>query len=434
MRVDGLRIRWLLLAGLLLAPLACSRDNDILLTIRNLPMRTASLSLSSTLNGTSGLPAMVTAPLDRVGVHIPADKAGRLELILLALDSDGCIQATGNLGTDLPTGRTDRELSLTAQSPRRCGALSPCAADTICKFPRVVNVGLKGIWANSPSDVWAVGDESIALHYDGMTWQKSSIPDDNGGVPKTDLKAVWASGPSDVWAVGTLGRAFHYDGQGFRQTPTNVQAVSNLNAVWGLHENDVWAVGGDPTKVNTQDVVHWTGQSWQSVNTGLLGNLFGVWAGAPNHVYACGTVAQPSQKGQLIHFNGQKWEGIDPQTSSELHAIWGTLENRIFMVGVSGAIVYRDETSQVIGHDSMGTTTAFLRGVFGNENAVYTVGSNAGSFNLIRGTKSPSGDTFLFKSVDTNASENLNSVFVGKNGIGWVSGDNGFLGYFDTRP
>jgi hypothetical protein len=116
-----------------------------------------------------------------------------------------------------------------------------------------VNVGmlpetLNAVWG-AGNHVWAVG--SVVLHFDGMTWTL-----ENTGASGTYFNGVWASGPDDVWIVGVDGAARHYDGSRW----TDLTAGANtLMAVWGRTSNDVWAVGVNGT------ILHWNGAGWMPV-------------------------------------------------------------------------------------------------------------------------------------------------------------------------
>jgi hypothetical protein len=62
---------------------------------------------------------------------------------------------------------------------------------------------LHAISADSPRDVWAVGDDghghAIALRYNGAAWSSVALP--AAGASDT-LQGVKAFGPADAWAVG----------------------------------------------------------------------------------------------------------------------------------------------------------------------------------------------------------------------------------------
>lgn len=98
---------------------------------------------------------------------------------------------------------------------------------------------LHGVHGVSASDVWAVGDSGLALHYDGAKW----APVDTA-VPSA-LNAVWAAASNDVWLVGEAGTVLHWNGVGLTKiaSPTS----STLKFVWGLGPRDVWLSTGSST-------------------------------------------------------------------------------------------------------------------------------------------------------------------------------------------
>jgi hypothetical protein len=64
-----------------------------------------------------------------------------------------------------------------------------------------VTSDLYGIFGFGPNDIWAVGDASTVLHWDGASWSKVATPFD-GATDKPRLLSVWGSSPGDVWIAG----------------------------------------------------------------------------------------------------------------------------------------------------------------------------------------------------------------------------------------
>ena len=77
------------------------------------------------------------------------------------------------------------------------GALS-CTITAADRSPMSLGVSnsLYGVWGSSSSDVFAVGNFGIILHYDGSSW--SGMAD---GISNS-LHGVWGEFSSDVFAVG----------------------------------------------------------------------------------------------------------------------------------------------------------------------------------------------------------------------------------------
>ncbi len=76
--------------------------------------------------------------------------------------------------------------------------------------PSPVSTDLKTLFGFGPNDIWAVGDESTVIHWDGTSWTKLSTPFDEAE-DKPNLVAVWGSSPDDVWIVGD-GTMLHFQG------------------------------------------------------------------------------------------------------------------------------------------------------------------------------------------------------------------------------
>jgi hypothetical protein len=98
------------------------------------------------------------------------------------------------------------------------------------------------IWAISPNDVWAVGDdmeEACVVHYDGSRWQRT-VPV-TSAVTTYGLVDVWGSSSRDVYAINQQG-LYHYDGTAWSKLSdvggTHVWGTSRQN-VFILRENEV---------------------------------------------------------------------------------------------------------------------------------------------------------------------------------------------------
>jgi hypothetical protein len=68
-------------------------------------------------------------------------------------------------------------------------------------------VSLSKIWGSSPTDIYVVGSENTALHYDTNSWTKMVI-----GIPGEDFQDIWGFSGSDIFVIGNKGGILHYDG------------------------------------------------------------------------------------------------------------------------------------------------------------------------------------------------------------------------------
>jgi hypothetical protein len=58
------------------------------------------------------------------------------------------------------------------------------------------------------------------------------------------LRGVWALSTSNAWAVGGAGRILHWDGEALTVVPSGTG--NTLYGIWGFSAAEVWAVGNGP--------------------------------------------------------------------------------------------------------------------------------------------------------------------------------------------
>ena len=99
--------------------------------------------------------------------------------------------------------------------------------------------GYAGVWSLESNDVWVVGQtpaqEAVVVHYDGAGWSRAEPL----GPGSFGLADVWGSSPSDVYAVG-YETVLHYDGSSW----TKLSDVGG-NRVWGVSREDVFILQPD---------------------------------------------------------------------------------------------------------------------------------------------------------------------------------------------
>jgi hypothetical protein len=96
---------------------------------------------------------------------------------------------------------------------------------------------LFGIWGDSDTDVFAVGEQGASYRYDGKTWQGLQT-----GISST-LRAVGGGSPHDVYAVGEYGAIIYYDGVTWAGMDSGTEQT--LYGVWGSTGGGVFVVGED---------------------------------------------------------------------------------------------------------------------------------------------------------------------------------------------
>lgn len=56
-----------------------------------------------------------------------------------------------------------------------------------------------GLWVESSTSVWALSDNMVAWHWDGIGWNSENLPGDNGGL------RLFETPTGDLWATGDMG-------------------------------------------------------------------------------------------------------------------------------------------------------------------------------------------------------------------------------------
>ncbi|MHC4601321.1 MAG: fibronectin type III domain-containing protein, partial [Planctomycetota bacterium] len=160
-----------------------------------------------------------------------------------------------------------------SNSPSATGSSPAPAWNKVYPVP-VGNENLRGVWAATASDVFAVGDNGYILYYNGSVWIEMPSP------TTQNLNDVWGTAVTDVWAVGAAGTILHFNGNAWSSV-TNVTSVV-LNGVHGSSASDVFVVGA------FGNIFHYDGNAWSVMTSGVTYPLSGVYAAASNDVYAVG--------------------------------------------------------------------------------------------------------------------------------------------------
>lgn len=169
--------------------------------------------------------------------------------------------------------------------------------------PRPTSRTLTGVWAASPTDLYAIG-EGVVMHSDGSgQWTIRAQGKDVEG-----LNAIWGSSATDLYAVGQAGILHSSDG-GARwssRTP-KTEGSEGYRAIWGSSADDIYVTG--------TETVHSTdrGKTWKEVkrasDAGRFGHVFGrsatdVWLVGAEHS------AKPYSDALILHSSnaGKTWQ------------------------------------------------------------------------------------------------------------------------------
>ena len=157
--------------------------------------------------------------------------------------------------------------------------------------------------------------------------RRTLVPDTDGEQPPPlDLYDVWAVSPTDVWVVGAQGTAAHFDGTQWTATPTGTEV--DLHGVSALGPTDAWAVGDQGV------VLHWDGLSWSRVETGTSLPLWDVWSGAGERAVVVGG------NGVALRWQPDGGWQVLPGAEWTLTAVWGAGPEDLWALSRAGTVVH----------------------------------------------------------------------------------------------
>ncbi len=262
-------------------------------------------------------------------------------------------------------------------------------------------VDLRAIHGTAADDIWAVGDNGVALHWDGSRWSAVAT---NTSV---DLVGVWAHTRDDAWAFGGGNpggpRFLRWNGTAWNPVTPSLPRPIFPRAVWGA-DNHVWfvgeAMGGDPP------IYHWDGTSfgpemvptrpqqlvgitaasaddaWTVSDRVIARRVSGNWtlplppppSGPPFAGAMCATrggVWAAVEGGPVLRGNGSGWNPTTPPTSTTLRALWCDRTDDVWALDGSARILHF--------HDSAWTVEPLPRGdlsaLWGVGNELWAVGA-----------------------------------------------------------
>lgn len=177
------------------------------------------------------------------------------------------------------------------------------------QMARPVTETLEDIWGSASNNVFAVGSPrrvgstryyTIVL-WNGSIWSVMTTPDVPVG-KSGRLRSVWGSSGTDVFAVGDDGVVLHYNGSVWAVMTSGTSDA--FYGVWGSSANNVYAVGLFGT------ILRYNGSSWSAVDPSgsISGEKTGLWnavtdlAFSPEgHIYAA-----TERQGVYASANGAK--------------------------------------------------------------------------------------------------------------------------------
>jgi len=243
--------------------------------------------------------------------------------------------------------------TITAMAPGgAAGAATVTVTTEWTSIPTGISGYLDNIWGASGTDVFAVGEGGLILHFDGTSWVAMVSGNSE------ELLGVWGTSGTDVFAVGVGGTILHHDGTSWGLMASGT--TNQLDWVWGVSGTDVYAVG--PHGV----VLHYTGSAWDAMTSGTSEELTAVWGASGEDVFAVG------EAGTVIHYNGSSWTQMISGTAEKLYGVWGTSGNDVYASG-NGVVLHYDGTAW---SPELSGSFSTMR-IWGSSNTnIYAVGLN----------------------------------------------------------
>ena len=191
----------------------------------------------------------------------------------------------------------------------------------------------RGVWANSPTDVWIVGSrydaslgttsnqEGFRAHYNGQAWTMETNP----SYPRN----IWGSAADDLYVVKSSAHVSHYAAGAWA---SEVMTHGFCTDIWGTSATDIWVVGWDNGDPHMQ---HFDGASWAYVSPPNSEGLWGVHASSPSDAWAVGG------KANVLHFDGSGWTISSSElVNNTLYGVWAVSPTNVWAVGSSGTMLH----------------------------------------------------------------------------------------------
>jgi hypothetical protein len=202
-----------------------------------------------------------------------------------------------------------------ATSAVKAAVASPVAGTWAVDREGLTEVSLLGVWAASPTSVFAVGQDGIIMRWTGGAWRTMQTP------TSETLVGIWGASETDVYAVGSNGVILHYDGNAWAAMQSGT--TSTFLEVWGIDATHVYAVG------TAGAMYRFDGTRWSAMtNNNGPTEIWGVWGWSPSDLMAVG------QNGVILHFDGTSWTSMASPVDGALFGVWGAAPNDVYAVGV----------------------------------------------------------------------------------------------------
>lgn len=192
------------------------------------------------------------------------------------------------------------------------------------------------------------GDEAA-----GDAWQRV-----HEGLPGA-LLSVWGTSATDVWTVGADARdgagpqVLHFDGEAWTRVDTGL-TQGDLWWVFGFADGPIY-MGGDGGVIVRRD-----GDTFTVMDTPSTGTIYGIWGSSPDDLWAVGGESDASG-GFAWRLVGDAWVPeaslpADVATDAALWKAFGTATDDVWLVGSNGVSLHWDGASLSAGDTGVGSS------------------------------------------------------------------------------
>lgn len=201
---------------------------------------------------------------------------------------------------------------------------------------------LESVFMVSSSEGWAIGWDSVILHYSAGSWSVASSPTPSqpplwGEVYMVDANEGWAVGAAVV---------FHYTGGKWVSYPIGMRCNGNCASVFMTSKNDGWMVGQNCS------ILHYVGGSWEQYltpagfplecslpNDPLFASLpppmlYSVYMVSSSEGWVVGAF------GTIIHYSAGRWSQVTSPTTLNLYSVYMLSSAEGWAVGENGIILH----------------------------------------------------------------------------------------------
>ena len=233
----------------------------------------------------------------------------------------------------------------------------------------------------SSTDIWAVGERGIALHWDGTCWAR--LQTGNGQT----LRAAWPAAGKTWWFAGVGGSLLTWDGSNW--TSQSLAEQSTFHDIEGASSTSAIAVG-QAGALYTFNGQQWRSQSWDA-GTSPAPDLLAVWPVSSTEAWAVG------RNGTIVRGVDGGWSRSTSPTSVDLVAIApGADAGTAYAVGRGVLATYANSTWTA---SSFATATTPLNGVWTSAGVTRIVGPASTIYVVGSATPEPSGTPQVLNSI-----------------------------------